>query len=262
MTDTTSTSPDDRCLPLQGAVNFRDLGGNETTELRCVKRGLVFRSDHLSRLSDGDQRILQRLGFKVVCDLRSSREQQRAPDRLPSNDSIRLLLLPVQDSIFDPATALERLKAGDDAWLSMDFLVGLYRRYLDEFGPVWGKVLGLAASVHNLPLVFHCTGGKDRTGICAALLLLALGVSEERILSDHVLSDACNGERLRPLYATFARLGVEPEKAAYHLSAPEEPLVGLFHHLKKRYGSIEDYLLGTAKMDRSVLKGLRSLLVQ
>lgn len=262
MADTTPPSLGDRRLPLSGAANFRDLGGNVTSDLRCVKRGLVFRSDHLSRLSTNDQRILQRLRFKIVCDLRSVREQQRAPDLLPYDGSIRLLSLPVQDKIFDPATAIDRLKAGDDAWLSMDFLVGLYQRYLDDFGPVWGNVLSLVASSHNLPMVFHCTGGKDRTGICAALLLMALGVKEESILSDHLLSDACNAERLQPIYAKFATLGIAPEKAAYYLQAPIEPLVAMFDHLKKTYGSIEDYLMNKAQLDRSTLTQIETILLQ
>ena len=70
-------------LPLSGAVNFRDLGGYRTEDGRQVKRGLVFRSDHLSRLTAEDQQILRRLRFKVVCDLRTALEQQRHPDLLP-----------------------------------------------------------------------------------------------------------------------------------------------------------------------------------
>jgi protein-tyrosine phosphatase len=262
MTDTTSPALADRQLPLSGAVNFRDLGGIPTSDSGCVKRGLVFRSDHLSRLSKHDHLILQRLQFKNVCDLRSIREQHRAPDLLPRDGSIRLHSLPVQDRMFDPATAIDRLKAGDDNWLSMDFLIGLYQRYLDDFGPVWGNVLSLIASSHHLPLVFHCTGGKDRTGICAALLLMFLGVQEEDILSDHILSDTCNAKRLEPIFAKFATFGVAPEKAAYYLQAPIEPLAAMFDHLKITYGTIEDYLVKKANLDRAVLTDIRTILLQ
>jgi protein-tyrosine phosphatase len=262
MKEITPPSVGDRRLSLSGAVNFRDLGGYLTADLRRVKRGLVFRSDHLSRLTTGDQPILQHLQFKMVCDLRTLREQQKSPDLLPPDSSIRLLSLPVQANGFDPATVMDRLKAGDDAWLSMDFFIKLYRRYLDDFGPVWGKVLGLIASPHNLPLVFHCTGGKDRTGICAALLLKALGVQEESILFDHDLSNACNAERLQPIYAEFAALGIGPERAAPYLQAPVEPLVAMLEHLKKTYGTIEDYLMMKAKLDRTTLMALQKSLLQ
>ena len=262
MTETPPPSIGDRRLLLSGAVNFRDLGDYLTADLRRVKRGLVFRSDHLSRLTTGDQQILQHLQFKMVCDLRTLREQQRNPDLLPPHGSIRLLSLPVQANGFDPATAIDRLKAGDVAWLDMDFFIELYRRYLDDFGPVWGKVLGLASSPHNLPLVFHCTGGKDRTGICAALLLKALGVQEESILFDHDLSNACNAERLQSIYAEFAALGIGPKKAAPYLQAPVEPLVAMLDHLKKTYGTIEDYLMMKAKLDRTTLMALQTGLLQ
>ncbi len=262
MTETTPLSLGDRRLPLSGAVNFRDLGGYPTADNHCIKKGLVYRSDHLSRLTSADQQILQHRQFKTVCDLRTNREQQRAPDLLPTDASLRLLSLPVQADDFDPATVMERLKAGDDLWLTMDFFIGLYRRYLDDFGPVWGKILNLATSPQNLPLVFHCTGGKDRTGICAALLLKALSVREEYILADHDCSNVCNAERLKPIYAKFAALGIEPEKAAPYLQAPIEPLIAMFAHLKKTYGTIEDYLLVKANLDRSTLLALQQCLLQ
>ncbi len=96
MNENTDPFPEDRRLPLTGATNFRDLGCYPTTAFRRVKRGLVFRSDHLSRLTENDQHLLQRLRFKIVCDLRTVREQQNSPDLLPPDSSIRLQSLPVQ----------------------------------------------------------------------------------------------------------------------------------------------------------------------
>lgn len=262
MTYTCSSQIDNRRLPLKGAVNFRDIGGNPSANKRSVKTGLVYRSDHLSRLSTDDLQILQRLNFKTVCDLRSLKEQQRSPDILPEDGSIRHASMPVQSRIFDPATAMDLLQSGDDTWLSMDFVSELYLSYLNDFGPVWGKVFRLITSYDNLPLVFHCTGGKDRTGILAALLLKFLGVDEERIFFDHDLSNACNEERLRPIYARFKELGIGPEKAATYLQAPLEPLAAMFDHLKKQYGTIEDYLRTKANLDAATLKALQTILLQ
>lgn len=249
-------------LPLSGAVNFRDLGGYRTAEGLQVKRGLVFRSDHLSRLTTADQQVLRHLQFKVVCDLRTTQEQQENPDLLPKDGSVRLLPFPVQADCFDPAYAMDRLRSGDRAWLSLDFFVQLYQRYLDDFGPVWGKVLRLIASPANLPLVFHCTGGKDRTGICSALLLLTLGVQEETIFLDHDLSNICNAERLEQIYAQFADLGIEPEQAAPYLQAPIEPLAAMLEHLKKQYGTVENYLLTKARLDETTFASLRTNLLE
>lgn len=249
-------------LMLAGPVNFRDLGGSLTKDNHLVKKGLVFRSDHLSCLTEEDQMTLQDLDFKVVCDFRTVREQQKAPDLLPLDGSIRLLSLPIHANDFDPSTVMTRLRAGDDAWLTMDFFIDLYRRYLDDFGPVWGKVFRLISSAENLPLVFHCTGGKDRTGICAALLLAALDVPKERILADHERSNSCNAERLQPIYALFADIGIGPDKIAPYLQAPAEPLIAMLEHLKKQYGTIEEYLLCKADLDRTTLTALQTRLLQ
>lgn len=253
---------DGRRLPLSQAVNFRDIGGYETCDDRTVRRGLVYRSDHLSRLTPKDQQLLQRQRFKVVCDLRTVREQQNSPDLLPLDGSIRLQSLPVQANDFDPATVTDRLKAGDDAWLTMDFFIELYQSYLDDFGPVWGKIISLATSHHNLPLVFHCTGGKDRTGICAALMLKALGVPEASIIADHDLSNVYNAERLQPIYRKFAAMGIGSERAAPYLQAPIEPLTAMLDHLRKNYGTIENYLLTKAGLDRTTLMALKTTLLQ
>ena len=154
------------------------------------------------------------------------------------------------------------MKNDDRQWLSLDFVIGMYRRYLDEFGPVWGKVLTLASAEINLPLVFHCTGGKDRTGICAALLLLLLGVNEDVVLADHQLSTVFNAERVQPLFDKLASLGIDRETAAPYLQAPVEPLAALLEYLKSRYGTVEDYLLLQADMQRPTLSKLRTLLLQ
>ena len=262
MTDLYSSHLNNRRLSLSGAVNFRDLGGHPTTKHGRMKTGLVYRSDHLSLLSADDLQIFLHLHFRTVCDLRSYKEQKRSPDILPGDGSVRLLSFPVQSKNFDPATAMDLIRSGDDTWLTIDFLCSLYLSYLDDFGPVWGKILSLIASPDNLPLVFHCTGGKDRTGIFAALLLKFLGVDEERIFSDHDLSNTYNAKRLQPIYAKFADLGIGPEQAATYLQAPPEPLAAMFDHLQKRYGGIEDYLRMKANVDTATLKVLQTILLQ
>lgn len=262
MTGKEEFTPQSGRLELAGTANFRDLGGVPGSGQQTVRRGQVYRSDHLSRLTDEDHAVLLELGLKTICDLRSDRERQRSPDRLPSADSLSYHFLPVEDRQFDPATALERLKNGDREWLSLDFVIGMYRRYLDDFGPVWGKVLTLASADINRPLVFHCTGGKDRTGICAALLLLLLGVDEDTILVDHELSTLYNADRVQPLFDTLASLGIDREMAAPYLQAPVEPLAALLDYLKDRYGTVEDYLLTQAEMQRPTLSKLRNILLR
>ena len=186
----------------------------------------------LSKYVDDNRRLnldgtanFRDLGLKTICDLRSDRERQRSPDRLPATGAIRYLFLPVEDRKFDPATALERLKNGDQEWLSLDFAIGMYRCCLDDYGLAWGKILTLAAAESNLPLVSQWPGGKDRTVICAAL-------------------------------------GVEPEMAVSYLQALVEPLAAMLEYLKTSYGNVEEYLLKRAHMEGSALTSLRTNLLQ
>jgi len=257
-----SRPAEDRRVPLKGAVNFRDVGGLATADSLQVKRGLVYRADHLSRLTDSDHQVLRQLDLKSVCDLRSPAEQQKSPDRLPHGGLIRLYSFPVQAARFDPAAAMERLENGDKSWLSMEFNIALYRCYLDDFAQVWSRIYTMAASASHLPLAFHCTGGKDRTGICAALLLKLLAVDEETIFAEHLLSNTCNAERLKPIYARFAERGVSKKQAALYLQAPLEPLVDLFEYLHKKYHTVEDYLLTRGTMQRHTLEQLQKTLHQ
>lgn len=262
MTETTPETRENRRLPLSGAVNFRDIGGIEAGNDSHVKTGKIFRADHLSRLTDGDHRMLHQRGLRTVCDLRSRREQQTSPDRLPTDGSMQLYLLPVESPILDPASAFDRLRSGDLSWLSMDSIIRLYRSYLDDFAPVWAKIYTLASSPDHLPLVFHCTGGKDRTGICSALLLDLLGVNQELIVAEHLLSNRNNAERLKPIYAKFRELGVSEEQADPYLLAPVEPLLDLFDYLRRIYGTTEDYLLTRGGMKRETVNALQTSLTQ
>lgn len=134
--------------------------------------------------------------------------------------SIRFLSFPVESRIFDPATATDRFRSGYLGWLSMDFIIQLYRSYLDDFGPLWGRIYTLSGLADHLPQVFYCTGGKDRTGICSVLLLDLLRVKKETIFAEHLLSNIYNAERLEPIYANFAKLGISTEQADPYLQAP------------------------------------------
>ena len=251
----------ERRVPLKGAVNFRDLGGYETSDGRRLKWGQVFRSDHLSRLSKTDRNIIRRMGVQLVCDFRTPAEVKVAPDRLQANVSMEYLHLPITNSVLDPVDANERIKQGDLSWLTMEFLVKGYIENLETFAPVWCTVFHRLADPLNRPLVFHCTGGKDRTGVGAALVLLVLGVSEETVIYDHGLSDGFNAERLREIRKRIESYGVEPEKVDPYLKAPRALIVTLLGHIREKYGSAENYLKTKAGVDDATVARLKKDLI-
>ncbi|MFP4225979.1 MAG: tyrosine-protein phosphatase, partial [Desulfobacterales bacterium] len=156
----------ERRIPLEGAVNFRDIGGYQTTDGRLVRWGRVFRSDGLSRLTDADLAVLGRLGIAHVFDFRTAAEAADAPSRLPAEPPAAYRNLPVSHGKFDFVQAVKRLKAGDTSWLTPDYMRNGYLGSLSLHGETWGRVIRHIAVASDGATVFHCTGGKDRTGVC------------------------------------------------------------------------------------------------
>ncbi|MEW5722934.1 MAG: tyrosine-protein phosphatase [Thermodesulfobacteriota bacterium] len=251
-----------RRVRFESTYNFRDLGGYGTTGGRRTRWGQVFRSDGLSRLTEADRAFLGGLDLRLIVDLRSGAEAEKAPDLLPEGDRTRYLHLSVQTGELNFVTAMERLKKGDADWLTEDYMVRGYIRNLEEFGPIWGRLLRTAAEPENRPLVFHCTGGKDRAGTAAALLLLALGVPEETVIGDHQLSNLYIAEMLPKVWDRLKSLGLDPEKVSPYFTAPLAGIEALLERLSGRYGSVESYLLQEAGLEPAELARLRQELLE
>jgi protein-tyrosine phosphatase len=252
----------ERRLPLEGTVNFRDLGGYATTKGRRVKWGKVFRSDHLSRLTDRDIVFLQRLKIQCVCDFRTSAETQKRPDRFPGEGPGEYLHLPIDHLKFDPVTLFEKLKRGNTSWLTQEFLIEGYISNIDKSASTWGEVFQRLAASSQLPLVFHCTGGKDRTGTCAALILLALGVPEKTVIFDHGLSNIFISDVANKIYAQFDSYGIDRDKIAPYFSAPRYCIEAMLAHIRKKYDSAANYLRFKAGVTEDILQRIRVELLE
>jgi protein-tyrosine phosphatase len=247
----------ERRVQLEGSVNFRDLGGYPTVDGRRVKWGLVFRSDNLGRLTDRDVTYVQKMGIQLVCDFRTPAEVQKLPDLFPQGGHCRSLQLPIRHGEYDPANTFERIKKGDIEWLTEEFMVNGYIKNIENFAPVWSTFFNHLSDRCNRPLVFHCTGGKDRAGVCAALVLLALGVPEETVIQDHGLSNIYIAGVLERIYAQIRSLGVDPEKVAPYFTAPKSAIVALLKYILTTYGSAADYLNNKAGIGPKVLNRLK-----
>lgn len=174
-----------RVWPLQGATNFRDLGGYPTQDGRQVRWRRLFRSDQLGALSAEDLKALAPLGIERALDFRGQHERSAALYALPGI---------AQHSLAIEPTVVQRLQevAGSGAALTAtvaaSLMEELYRSLAAErhhrFAEFFQHVLDCDG-----PLVFHCTAGKDRTGFAAALFLLALGVSRDLVMQDYMLTN-------------------------------------------------------------------------
>lgn len=251
----------ERRILLDGSVNFRDIGGYKTLDGREVKWGKVFRSDGLARLTSGDHQLLMQMGIKRVFDFRTPAEVNESPDRLPEAQTMTYDNLPVTHGKFDFVDAMKRLKKGDASWLTPDFMVNGYIRNIEEFAGVWGEVINCLAELENGSILFHCTGGKDRTGTCAALILLMLGVPEETVVEDHQLSNIYIADLLPKIFKLIASYGIDPDVVAPYLTAPKECILAVLDHIKNKYGTASAYLMKKAGVSIQAQEAIKEKLL-
>ncbi len=251
----------ERKLPLEGPRNFRDLGGYPTHDGRRVRWGQVFRADSLAELTDADVAYLARIGLARVVDLRGDGEISERPNRLAGRVGFEYVQLPIGDSDLSPAEWARKFESGEFGEIDATWLVRGYRRTLDERAHRVGAVLKQLAAAPS-PAVFHCTAGKDRTGVISALLLLLLGVPREVVIGDYSLTALYTNNRIPAADQWFAERGIEPEKAAHVLSARREAMEETLAHLDAEHGGAERFLREKAGIGDAEVAALRGWLVE
>lgn len=242
------TASPERLIALHGASNFRDLGGRRTTDGRSVRWRLLFRSDRLSALNAADAAELARLGIGHVVDFRGAGEQAAAPDRVAGaqwHDAA------IQPTVFRDVRA--HLAAGEalTAAAMAGMMQATYRKFIRDDGAQFAALFALLLQ-GDAPLVFHCTAGKDRTGVAAALVLLALGVPRAQVLEDYLLTN--RSYRVPPdEQGDFA---LAPAAAAALWTASPAYLQAALDVIDGEWGGVQHYLaeqLGVGERERSEL---------
>jgi len=181
---------DERRVTLETCQNFRDLGGYETSDGRTVRWNRLYRADTLHRLTPADMATLVDLGLRTVIDLRASDELERHGRVRVAEHDIAYHHLAMIDEVMGPGRPV--LLSPDEEPPPAGVF---YLRMLEHARPVVRTALGLLAGPDSLPAVFHCTAGKDRTGILAAVVLGLLGVPEATIVADYVATEEARAER-------------------------------------------------------------------
>lgn len=182
----TLTSEPPRHLCLDGAANFRDLGGYRTADGRYVAWRRLFRSDALSELSQSDLDRVAGLGLRTVYDLRHEHERRRKPDRIPGGVVLRTSLCGLHPGSLFEAINLGRIDARE---LKLR-IVEVYKLFPTEHVGEFRRLFEMLLDQGTLPAVIHCTSGKDRTGFAVAVIFMALGIPRETIVLDYLLSNA------------------------------------------------------------------------
>lgn len=256
-------------VTLDGLFNFRDLGGLPLTSGGRTASGVFARSDALHALTDAGVDALAASGITTVVDFRAPEERASAPDRLPAGNSIREVELPLlQGDMSRAASAASspRTEARDEAGLaqalaSMPTLPGLYTGMLVGAGPAFAEVARRVAGRDDPTpggVLIHCTAGKDRTGVCAAVILDAVGVERDAIIADYALTQAnLAGPWLQGMQSAISQLGVPitPEMIELMGGSPRAAIEAAFAWLDER-GGAATYLLenGLSEADLAALQ--------
>jgi protein-tyrosine phosphatase len=239
----------ERIIDLQGAVNFRDLGGYATADGQRTRWRVLFRADGLSELTEPDLSILRELGIRTVVDLRSGQEVEQSRFNVDAH--------PVTFHHFPFIKALPNAEEFERA---PGFLGTQYTEMLDMATPQIVGALAALAADGALPAVFHCTAGKDRTGLLSALVLSLLGVPEETVVADYALSGAAMARLRAKLIEKYpdGKSLIADSDAIF--SADPSNMVTLFAHLRARYGTVAGYAAEVGVTAEVVANLRRSLL--
>lgn len=240
---TEATSPP-FVVSLAGVSNLRDVGGYRTADGRAVRRGLVFRSAALAKLTDADMAQVAQLGLRTVCDFRGVEESGRAPTPLTS---VRIVPLPIEPTVGAGLRDILHTKEATGEALHA-VLERAYVAYALSSQSQYCAMLDLVVD-GGTPLLFHCSAGKDRTGFGAALLLTALGVPWPDVVADF---EATNRLWRRD---TVPSDDLPPDIRNNLLRAEPALLEGAFAAARDRYGSVDNFLaeaygFGTERRER------------
>ena len=175
---------------MEAINNFRDFGGYETQNGTNLKRGLLYRSGDLSKATDADLERIASLGIKTVCDLRSEGERKKEPDRIPVAEPFTFFNIPMRPIVEYHGRSLRRLFSlmfGSER--RMDYEAEsyqAYREYATGYLPQLKALFQRISDPETLPLLIHCSAGKDRTGVVASLIQLVLGAPQETVMDDYL----------------------------------------------------------------------------
>ena len=241
-----------RLVHVQGAYNFRDIGGYKTTDNKTVKWNKLYRSADISHLTPSDLDSLSSRHIRSVVDFRGVKESEAAPDHLPGGTAY--MLCPAgSDSLTDPKKMMAMLQSGD-------FLTEFYGnpQYLGaRYKPFFSMLLTMPS---NDALLYHCTGGRDRTGMATALLLYTLGVPMSTIEADFTASNIYLIPMNQQMYKGFAQMpNVDVEKIKKNLALRPELLHAMFDGIIRKYGSVEAFMqneLGVGPQQVAQLKSM------
>ena len=271
----------ERVIPLENAINIRDMGGYAAKDGRFLKWGVLFRGDQLSKLNDSDQQILTNYNLQTIVDYRSPHERQFHPNKyLPT--VLEILNCDPQSSFSEAAANVVDLK-GENEKLVQSLENGeVPEKYINDRGenviesyedlvtsPIaqksYGRMLKAVVRREALPLLHHCRGGKDRTGFGSMLILLLLNIKEEDIVRDYMLTKIIRKERNQLKYDLYHKLVQKKSYLDYLMAmidTRESYIKAAINKIYELFGTPENYFQQHFKLTMAEINRTRDFYLE
>ncbi|WEV51007.1 tyrosine-protein phosphatase [Lactobacillus sp. ESL0731] len=254
-------------IGVKSGRNFRELGGYKTTDGKTVKMHKLLRTANLGTLDATDLKFLHDYGVKYIVDFRSQAEVDHEPDRIPEGaeydydpvfsedltNASRSIEDVMKQGQKNPHAGFEHMLFAYDDMITSEAAQKAYRRFFD---------LLLANDEDGNSLIFHCTAGKDRTGVGALLILTALGVPLDTIKQDYLLTNVATADFVKRMLeqakedgADDATLNILKDFQTVHVEYIEHVLTTI----NEKYGSVNNYLRDIMKLTDAEISKLRKI---
>lgn len=249
----------ERLIPMENASNFRDLGGIPTKDGRIVKWGKIYRSGKLNKLDSKDLGYFNTLGINTVVDFRDDIEVEKDKTRFPTNREVNRVRTPIGDRSGNMQAELRKqIKSADqNTFDSEEFVANVMREFIDSFAYQYQPFLDIVADDNQAPVLYHCSAGKDRTGLGTAIILGMLGVEREVILGDFMMS---NYYRNKDINKTLRKTSLVAKQRVTQplVEVKESYLKSAFEAIDNKYGSMEKFLEAEYGFDEEKLEAIRN----
>lgn len=225
-----------RRLPLEAAYNVRDIGGYPIAAGGITRWKTFLRSDSMHRLTAKDRMYLIKYGVRTVVDLRTTAETGLQPNVFSGDTEVQYVHHNIVGD--DPSVESDSVEAG----IPVDWLSRSYTHWLDTRQTVFYQTLSLMANPETRPIIYHCAGGKDRTGVISALLLDIAGVTRETIAEDYALTARYLLQRNLDGNGVAEQDGITTWQQYQAEYCPPQGMIRTLNHLDNKYGSVEKYM--------------------
>ena len=249
-----------RVLQFDGALNVRDLGGLTASNGQQVRFGIAYRSDDLSGLSAHDLAELERRSVQTIVDFRDPKEVDARPSRIPSGATV--VSAPFTREGRTAVEVMESLMAGQLTGMeAQQMLLDSYPRSTEAGIPAFSTLI--RSIIDGSPVLFHCAGGKDRTGVAAAVVYSILGVDRDQIVEDYMLTNDGLTDQFSPFQLRLAEYPEESRDALLALAlARADYIESALDFIDREFGGIDAYAHHQLSLSHAEVDALMELLLE